>query len=322
MIQIRTYCDPEECRQLWEKLWPDDCFFDLWPVRSLFNQTFGRPLHFQVFEENNHPKAMVSLCWIKEEKKFVHFPGETCNKTPWLEQNKIISCHPDLSFALIDSLPGSVHLRYLTYDSFFQTRGFVHQDDIGYLFLPKKYQYSFNQYLGEFSGRTRKKMTAEISGLEEQKVTIRHNKHSDVDLFFKMVTQTAEKKSHFSDKRFLLAFERLVAYMVKTGMMRITTILIGGKTAAVDIGALFKKTYTILASGTNPEFKGVANLINLHHISWACTQKLKLVDFLCNDTIWKKKFNLVPRPLYELKLTKPIIHDNPLSDTKGHKLCA
>ncbi len=77
--------------------------------------------------------------------------------------------------------------------------------------------------------------------LERQPVTIRHNRLSDVDLLFKMNIQAFGKDSYFSDQRFLTAFEKLVSYMVSNGMIRITTILIGGKTAAVDMGAVYKK---------------------------------------------------------------------------------
>ncbi len=322
MYHIRTYTDIEECRQVWETLWPDNCFFDLWQVRSCFNQAFNRPLHFQVFEENNVPKGMIALCWIKEQKAYGHFPGETWKGETWLEQNKIISCHSDMSLALINSLPRPVHLRYLTHDSFFQTRGIVHQDETGYLFLPKKYDYSFNQYFGEFSGKTRKKINAEMSKLERQPVTIRHNRLSDVDLLFKMNIQAFGKDSYFNDQRFLTGFEKLVSYMVSKGMIRITTILIGGKTAAVDMGAVYKKNYTILAGGTSPEFKGIAKLINFHHINWACTQKMKQVDFLCGNFNWKERFHLTPRPLYELKLDNSVLCRNLSEQTKEIKICA
>ena len=165
-------------------------------------------------------------------------------------------------------------------------------------------------------------MNAEMSKLERQTVTIRHNRLSDVDLLFKMNIQAFGKDSYFSDQRFLRAFENLVSYMVKNDMMRITTILIGGKIAAVDMGALYKGTYTILAGGTNPDFKGIAKLINFHHIDWACKQKIKMVDFLCGNFNWKERFHLTPRPLYELKLDNSVLCRNLSEEIKGIKICA
>jgi CelD/BcsL family acetyltransferase involved in cellulose biosynthesis len=74
----------------------------------------------------------------------------------------------------------------------------------------------------------------------------------------------------------------------------------------VDVGALWKNTYTVLAGGTDPDFPGVAKLINFHHIQWACRQRLDLVDFLCGDFNWKSRFRLHPRPLY--KICSPAAH--------------
>jgi CelD/BcsL family acetyltransferase involved in cellulose biosynthesis len=83
-------------------------------------------------------------------------------------------------------------------------------------------------------------------------------------------------------------------------------VLVGGKVAAVDIGAVWGSTYTVLAGGTQPDFPGIAKLINLHHIEWACNQNFMEVDFLCGDFNWKNRFHLTPRPLYEImKLTVP-----------------
>ncbi|MDH3330668.1 MAG: GNAT family N-acetyltransferase, partial [Desulfobulbaceae bacterium] len=85
-------------------------------------------------------------------------------------------------------------------------------------------------------------------------------------------------------------------------MLRITTLLLGGTVAAVDIGAVWNNSYTVLAGATNPEFPGVAKLINFHHMEWACQQRLGAVDFLCGDFGWKQRFHLASRPLYEMNI--------------------
>jgi CelD/BcsL family acetyltransferase involved in cellulose biosynthesis len=80
------------------------------------------------------------------------------------------------------------------------------------------------------------------------------------------------------------------------------------------MGAIWNNTYTVLAGGTDVEFPGVAKLINLHHIQWACRQRLACVDFLCGDFNWKSRFHLVPRPLYELCKTETTArpHETPV----------
>jgi hypothetical protein len=42
-------------------------------------------------------------------------------------------------------------------------------------------------------------------------------------------------------------------------------------------------------------------VINFHHMTWACHQRLDLVDFLCGDFGWKERFHLTARPLYQVR---------------------
>jgi len=100
--------------------------------------------------------------------------------------------------------------------------------------------------------------------------------------------------------RFLKSFENLVIWLQKNGLLRVTTVILGGNVAAVDIGAIFGSAYTVLAGGAHPDFPGVAKLINFHHMEWACSRRLEVIDFLCGDFGWKERFHLTPRPLYLL----------------------
>jgi CelD/BcsL family acetyltransferase involved in cellulose biosynthesis len=106
--------------------------------------------------------------------------------------------------------------------------------------------------------------------------------------------------SYFYDRRFFNAFVDLIAFLDQNNLLRLTSVTVGGRLAAVDVGALWKNSYTILAGGTNPDFPGIAKLINFHHIEWACRQRLAAVDFLCGDFNWKSRLRLQPRPLYKI----------------------
>ena len=83
-------------------------------------------------------------------------------------------------------------------------------------------------------------------------------------------------------------------------MLRITTLLLGGRIAAVDAGAVWNGQYTVLAGGTNGDFPGVAKMINFHHIGWACAERLEVVDFLCGDFGWKRRFHLQSCLLFKI----------------------
>jgi len=88
--------------------------------------------------------------------------------------------------------------------------------------------------------------------------------------------------------------------------------MIGDVIAAVDIGAVHNRRYTVLAGGTNPECMGVAKLINFHHLEWSCSKRFESVDFLCGDFGWKERFKLHPSPLYQIT-AQPDDHHNKIN---------
>lgn len=303
-MKTRIYQDPDECRFIWEKMWPVKGFFDLWPVRSCFHDAYLRPLSFHVVEENRKAVGFLALCWNEEEKKYVQFPGETWHGKTWLEQNRIIANRPEILEQLLESVPGSVHLRYLTQNNLSGLSGRMKTDEVGYVFFPGLYEYSFENYWQSFSGKFRKKFRADQKKLTSRKVDFRFNRMEDLEHMFRMNMEAFGENSYFNDARFYNSFENLASFLSKLGMLRITTVLIDDTIAAVDMGALWKHSYTLLAGGTNLDFPGIAKLINMHHMNWACGQGIETVDFLCGDFNWKERFHLTPVPLYELHLEK------------------
>lgn len=302
-----VYQEPEECRLLWEKIWPQKNIFDLWQVRNCFHEAFYRPLRFHVLEDNKKIMGFFALCWNEEKKNYVQFPGETWHGKTWLEQNRIFAANPESFLELVDSVPGDINLRYLLWNPLLNNQGTVHQDETGYLFFPGLHDFNFENYLLSFSGASRKKLRAELQKLEKLKISYRFNEQKDLDHLFRMNIESFGEDSYFSNKKFYRSFENLAHFLGEMGMMRITTVLIGGKIAAVDMGGLWNNSYTLLAGGTDPDFPGVAKLINFHHLKWSCDRGIGVVDFLCGNFNWKERFHLTPRPLYELNLEKSII---------------
>lgn len=74
---------------------------------------------------------------------------------------------------------------------------------------------------------------------------------------------------------------------------------INGRIVAVDLGTLYRGTYTVFLGGTDLELPGVAKAINMYHIDFAFKKRLSKVDFLCGDFHWKKLWHLDPEPLYK-----------------------
>jgi hypothetical protein len=300
MDTVHVYQDPDICHRLWERFWPKACIFDLWPVRACFMKHYRRPLFFILAGRDHWESRLLALTWIEEEEAFGHFPGETWQGKTWLEQNKITGNGRQSLQMLTDHLPEKCFVRYLDGDFLPPGGNDVSIDEIGYLFFPKQHNFSFENYKNTFSRKSRKNIDREINRLSAQNVVFRHNHMADVRRMFEMNLSAFGETSYFYDHRFFNAFVDLISFLNQNNLLRLTSVTIGGRLAAVDVGALWNNTYTIMAGGTHPEFPGVAKLINFHHIQWACRQRFSAVDFLCGDFNWKSRFRLHPRPLYKI----------------------
>lgn len=300
MLKISSCEDFDECARLWIKTWPKCCIFDLWEVRASFAACFDNKPYFIVAEECGEIQGILALSWMEERQSYGHFPGETWQGKTWLEQNKMPATSRKVLDAMLESIPGPLHLRYLTQDGMPEGSFPLAVDEVGYLFFPGHYDYSFDKYMLEFSGKSRKNLGREIARLQSGGVAYRYDQCADIDWMFKRNLASFGESSYFSDPRFLASYEKLVAWLYDNNLLRVTTVLLGGEIAAVDIGTIWNKGYTVLAGGTNAEFQGVAKIINMHHLQWACENRMQVVDFLCGDFGWKKRFHLSSRPLYEL----------------------
>ena len=315
------YQDPAHCRKLWESLWPGRVLFDLWPVRLCFHKAFDRPVAFHVAEQAGRPVGMLALSLQEETGSYIQFPGETWQGKTWVEQNRIIAKTPQILESLLAAVPGPVHLRYIKCRTAMTGAGRLSPDETRYLFFPASFGYDFHAYWQSIPGKTRKKLSADIRKLEAMDVRVSSGTLSDMTHLFKLNIDAFGPDAYFYDSRFLRSFELLAEFLNKMGLLQMTTVHIGGKLAAVDMGALWKGTLTLLAGGTSPEFPGVAKLINRHHLQWACSRHLKYVDFLCGDFNWKHRFRLTPIPLYELFTHKTILESGLHSDER-HIRCA
>jgi hypothetical protein len=304
MLKITVCKDLEEAQRLWQRHWPRRCLFDLWPVRACFQDQYRHPPHFLVASRGEKVCGLLALSWIGEEGCFGHFPGELWQGRTWLEQNKIIAADSRVASALIEHLPWETRIRYLVPDDHLHLDTGAVVDEIGYLFFPPQFDYRFEAYQRTFAGKTRRKIRRELDRLDARGVALRFNHWTDMDTLFKLNLDRYGDQSYFGDGRFHRAINNLAVWLRDQGLLRLTTVLVGGRVAAVDMGAVWNGTYTVLAGGTHPDFPGIAKLINFHHLEWACAQRIPMVDFLCGDFNWKERFRLVARPLYALEKTR------------------
>jgi len=295
MDSVRSVRDLEEARFLWESLMPREVVTGLWEVRECFHRHFRRPVHFLTLEGDGRPDGLLPLSWVEEAGGYAYFPGETWHGKTWLEQNLIVGEDPS---RLLDAVRAPYHIRYLSPGRGKAGGGQHMVDEIGYLFNPPAYGYDMDNYLACFSGKTLKRLRRETQWIREKRLTWRYDRMADLDVMVAMNISRFGRDSYFYDPRFRKGFVEMVRFFADQGWLRVTTALLGPNVAAVDVGVLYRGTYTLMAGGTDPDVPGIAKVINLHHMEWACEERIGEVDFLCGDFNWKKMFHLKERPLY------------------------
>jgi len=302
MGTVRVCEDPGECTEVWQQLVPQRGLFDLWDVRACFQRHFRRRPHFLVVDGAAGPCGLLPLSYIEESDSYGYFPGETWSGKTWLEQNRICAPTADVCQVLLEQGPSQMLLRYLVPETL-ESLPSADVDEVGYLFHPGCYGYQMDNYWQEFSGKSRKRLQREIDQVRAPGLAVRQDNFADVERLLQMNLQAFGQSSYFQDPRFRGGFLSLMAMLHERQWLRITTVLLAGRVAAVDVGAVYNNCYTVLAGGTDPAFQGVAKVINLQHMSWACRQRLETVDFLCGSFGWKDRFHLTPRPLYQIKVS-------------------
>ncbi|HOP06407.1 MAG TPA: GNAT family N-acetyltransferase [candidate division Zixibacteria bacterium] len=300
MIRIETIRNLDECRDVWRQLMPQELVSDLWEVRDCFNRYYQHPAHFVVAHENGRLCGLLPMSWNRETGQYTYFPGETWEGKTWLEQNRIIAESPEMLEAMLAVLRRPYQLRYLRTEGQFVGR-LENVDEIGYLFLPSEHEFSVDKYLEAFSHKTAKKLRKELAHWDEHDVHWRINDPDDFELLIQMNRSRFGRLSYFDDERFLGSFRAMENLLQERGWLRIVAVIVDGEPAAIDMGSLYRDMLTMLAGGTSEAFPGIAKLINMHHIAYACENRLDSVDFLCGDFNWKTLFHLTPVPLYVLQ---------------------
>jgi len=242
----------------------------------------------------------LPLSFNEETGGYTYFPGETWEGKTWLEQNRIAASSRRMLGDMLATLEHPYHLRYLRVDGS-ATGSIKEVDEIGYYFLPPQYNFELEKYFEEFSHKTAKRLRKELAAWETRNLSWRYDDPADFDIMIKMNVERYGDSSYFHDKRFLNSFCSLRDLLYDRGWLRIVTVSVNGEAAAVDMASVYNGTLTLLAGGTSAAFPGVAKLINVHHMAWACEQKLSRVDFLCGDFNWKTLFHLTAVPLYLLR---------------------
>ncbi len=287
--------DLTQAEVLWRRQVPAETVFDSWEVRLAFHRHYRRPLRFLTDKETGGDLVFLPLCWVEEKGAWCMFPGETWANKTWLEQNRLRVGGLDRD-GLRRTLGGDFHLRYLVPDP--ARQALLDVDETGYLFHPPACRYDMATWWAGFKPRHAKALRREVAALLGQGLSVRPGGLTDYEKLVQLNIDRFASTSYFADPRFRDGFREMLAFLSDAGALRVTVVERDGSPVAVDVGSVYRDRYTLLAGGTHAGFPGVAKLINLHHLEWACAARVAEVDFLCGDFLWKPLFRLTPRPLY------------------------
>ncbi len=297
-MRKRIVTDLGECGFLWNSLGPVRNLSDLWEFRLCFHRHFRNQPHFLVLEDDRGVLGMLPLAHLENEDMFVFFPGETWQGKTWLERTPIYCREPDVLSELLSMCPPRTYLRYIEVDDTAPPSE-LDVDEVGYLLYPPDLDFNFEEYSGRFSRKKLKAITKEIDSIFIPGSAWFVNRLRDYEILVEMNRSRFGSDSYFHDSRFMEAFRDVIVLLRQRGFLRMVSLEICGRIAAVDLGAVFDRAYVVFLGGTRADFKGVAKVMNMHHIRFALEQELSRVDFLCGDFYWKKLWHLDPQPLFK-----------------------
>ncbi|SPD72963.1 conserved hypothetical protein [uncultured Desulfobacterium sp.] len=297
MINSIFVRDLEECKRLWETFLKPQNISDMWDFRACFHRHLKHEPNFMLLEDAKGIAAMLPLSYVDDLDAFFFFPGEVWHNKTWIERTPVYLRE---SFELEDLLsycPPRTYLRYMSVPDTALFPG-LHVDEIGYVLYPQALDFDVTVYSKRFSNKKFKNIVNTIKGFTDSECTFHINRLRDFQFIVDMSIRHFGADSYLYDNRFREGFRDIMFFLLKNGMLRMVSLDIRGKTAAVDLGALYGDCYTVFLGGTDPQFPGIAKVINMHHIEFACEHRISKVDFLCGDFHWKKLWHMDAEPLY------------------------
>jgi hypothetical protein len=296
-MKKRFVTDLDACKALWNAFLEPRNISDRWDFRLCFHNYFHNTPHFLVLEDKKGVFGLVPLAYVPDRDIFVFFPGEDWKGKTWLERTPVYCREPLGLEELLSECPDRSYLRYMEVDESLLPLA-ADIDEIAYVLAPPKFHFDMNAYCSRFARKRLKSIMKEIASVRGCDYTWRVNHLPDFDRMVHMNRSNFGHHSYFADARFADSFRDVVALLDRKGWLRMVSLEIDGKTAAVDLGAVYRDTYTVFLGGTDPDYRGVAKVMNMHHLEFACARCLEKVDFLCGDFTWKKLWHLDAQPLY------------------------
>lgn len=299
----------KQCERLWKTFVRPRNICDVWEVRCCFQKHFQWEPWFLILKDSKGIAGMLPLSYVADLDMFTLFPGEIWHQKTWMERTPIYVREEALLSDLLASCPDPACLRYLEVAKPCSIPG-METDEIGYVLYPPSFDCDIDLYYKRFSNKKIKSILKVVRSFSERPYALHFNRLNDFDYLEGLNLQRYGEDSYLYDPRLRAGFREMARFLQSEGLLHMVSIWIEGRPAAVDLGALYRGTYTVFLGGTDPEFAGIAKAINMHHIDFACNERLSKVDFLCGDFHWKRLWHLRAEPLFKFR-TPSLLFDMP-----------
>lgn len=290
----------DKCEKLWKSYFTPKNISDLWDFRICFNNHYHFKPCFLVMEEKADIIGILPLSYVEDLDMFAFFPGEIWEGKTWMERTPYFARNERIFRALLRGCPERTLLRYLEISTGKIFSG-LDRDENGYVLYPGALNYDTGRYEQTFSRKKIKAIKKVLESFYSRRHSLHINRLHDFDVMVEMSIDQFGDRSYLCDSRFRESFRDVMSFLYRENMLRMVSFEIEGRTAAVDIGAVFNGTYTVFLGGTDREFPGIAKLMNMYHIHYAFKEKMSKIDFLCGDFHWKKLWHLEPEQLYTFR---------------------
>jgi len=293
-LLFRVETDLSQCQLLWEEFSPNESLFDLWDFRLAFWRGYQYQPYFITLSFQGEIISVLPLWFDKEDGQYTWFGGS------WHDENIFFSKSPKTIPLLLKLIPGKARLFCIrSQESFLET------DEEKYLLDLKNFS-SLNDFWGILKKKKRYNLKRDWKRIQALKPEIIINDFSHLETLFKLNINRfdgmilGDNKSTFLSKEKQKTF-REVINLAKDYQVRMISTKINGKIVAVDLVALYKKTYYCLAGGCDVAgYSGLGSFANLQLIKDAIgLENIDLIDFLQGDVNWKASWKLGTRPLFK-----------------------
>jgi len=302
-LKVEVFSQIDDCQKLWKEFSPNTTLFDTWDFRLAFWKGYNHTPYFLVLKNGLDSLALLPL-WYEEDKKRYTWFGST-----WQEENKFLTKDPLFIPLLLAISPSPVILNAISTELPLWTEKVIRlkPDDPKYILKLDTIK-SADDYLATLKKKKRYNLKRDRRIIEAQNPNISFNNFADFDTMVGLSIKRFEEKGEDTDWEDPERVEtfRQVIKLGQTGdayKVRMLTVVIGNKVAAVDLIALFNSCYSPLKCGYDVKnFPGIGNYVNLLEIEDAISLGMKKMDFLEIGYGWKDKwFEEVPLLQYEKK---------------------